>query len=52
MRSTHPVSAAFAATNAERISAVHGMAADGLGPPFNWLVSGFRMQAAAGTQHQ
>jgi hypothetical protein len=48
MRRTHPVKAAFATENAACMSAVHGMAAAGLGPPFNWSVSGFRMRAAAG----
>ncbi len=48
MRRTHPVRATFAAENAACMSAVHGMAAAGLGPPFNWSVSGFRMWAAAG----
>jgi hypothetical protein len=52
MRRTHPVSAAFAAANAACMSAVHGMAATGLGPPFNWSVSGFRMRAAAGINRQ
>jgi hypothetical protein len=48
MSRTQPARAAFAAENAACISAVHGMAAAGLGPPFNWSVSGFRMRAAAG----
>ena len=42
------VSTAFATENAPCMSAVHGMAGGGLGPPFNWSVSGFRMRAAAG----
>ena len=48
MSRTHPGRAAFAAENAACMSAVHGMAAAGLEPPFNWSVSGFRMRAAAG----
>jgi hypothetical protein len=40
MSRTHPARAAFAAENATCMSAVHGMAAAGLGPPFNWSVSG------------
>jgi hypothetical protein len=48
MSQTHPARAAFAAENVACMSALHGMAAAGLGPPFNWSVSDFRMRAAAG----
>jgi hypothetical protein len=46
MSRTHPARAAFAAENAACMSAVHGMAATGLGPPFNW--SEMRLQDAGG----
>ncbi len=48
MSRTQLARAAIAAANAAYMSAVQGMAAAGLGPPFNWSVSGFRMRAAAG----